>query len=75
MCSSTAPSGCVCVCARDLFNELLAEGTGGAEALLLQRHVLFGLRVEAGVLDQAVHKQPHVVLHLEHARTVETRCL
>lgn len=52
------------VCSQYLFDELVAEGTSGAEALLLQRHVLFGLRVERGVLDQAVDKQPHVVLHL-----------
>lgn len=63
MCSNT--SVCACTHERDLFDELLAECTGGAEALLLQRHVLLGLRVKAGVLDQAVHKQPHVVLHLK----------
>ena len=48
-----------------LLEELVAEGAGGAEALLLQRHVLLGLRVEGGVLDQTVHEQPQVVLHLD----------
>lgn len=49
---------------RHLFNELVAERTTGSKALLLQRHVLLGLRVKGGVLNQAVHKQPNVVLHL-----------
>ena len=48
-----------------LLDELVAEGAGGAEALLLQGHVLLGLRVEGGVLDQTVDKQPQVVLHLD----------
>lgn len=48
-----------------LFNELLAERARGAKVLVLQSHVLFGLRVKRGVLDQAVDKQPHVVFHLE----------
>lgn len=48
-----------------LFDELVAEGTGGAEALVLQGHVFLGLRVEGGVLDQTVDKQPKVVLHLD----------
>ena len=39
-----------------LFDELIAEGAGGAEALRLQGHVLLGLRVEGGVLDQTVDK-------------------
>lgn len=49
----------------NLFIELVSEGTSGAKALLLQCHILFRLRVKGGVLDQAVDKQPHVVLHLE----------
>lgn len=48
-----------------LFNELVTEWTSGSKALLLQRHVLFGLRVKGGVFNQAIYKQPHVVLHLE----------
>ncbi len=48
-----------------LFNELVTERTSGPEALLLKRHVLFGLRVKGGVLNQAVDKQPYVVLHLD----------
>lgn len=47
-----------------LFNELLTQGTLGAKALLLQSHILFGLRVEGGVFNQTVDKQPHMVLHL-----------
>ena len=48
-----------------LFEELVAKGAGGTKALLLQGHVLLGLRVEGGVLDQTVDKQPQVVLHLD----------
>lgn len=47
-----------------LFDKLVTEGAGGTEALLLQGHVLLGLGVEGRVLDQAVDKNPHVVLHL-----------
>lgn len=50
---------------RHLLNELIAERTVGSKALLLQRHVLFGLRVKGGIFNQAVYKQPNVVLHLE----------
>lgn len=50
---------------RHLFNELFAERTTGPKALLLQCHVLLGLRVKGGILNKAVHKQPDVVLHLE----------
>ena len=39
--------------------------TSRPKALLLQSHVLFGLRVKGGVLNQAVDKEPHVVLHLD----------
>ena len=54
----------------DLLDELITEGTGGTKALLLQSHVLFGLRVKARVLNQTVHKQPDVVLHLSsHTHT------
>lgn len=48
-----------------LFNELVSEGTSRPKTLVLQRHVLFGLRVKGGVLNQAVDKQPHVVFHLD----------
>lgn len=48
-----------------LFNELVTERTSGPKGLLLQCHVLFGLRVKGGVFNQAIYKQPHVVLHLE----------
>lgn len=48
-----------------LFNELVAERTSGPKALLLQCHVLFSLRVKGWVLNQAIYKQPHVVLHLK----------
>lgn len=54
---------------RHLFDELVAERTSGPEALLLQRHVLFGLRVKRGVFNQAVYKHPHVVLHLQRQRS------
>lgn len=47
-----------------LFDKLVTEGAGGTEALLLQGHVLLGLGVEGRVLNQAVDKNPHVVLHL-----------
>lgn len=56
-----------------LFNELVAEGTSGAEALLLQSHVLFGLGIKGGVFDQAVDKQPHVVLHLQGEEVKEAQ--
>lgn len=52
-----------------LFNELVTQGTFGAKALLLQSHILFGLRVEGGVFNQAVDKQPHMVLHLNGKKT------
>lgn len=55
-----------------LLDELLTQCAGRSEVLLLQGHVFFGLRVEAGVLDQAVHKQPHVVLHLKDTWTPAT---
>lgn len=48
-----------------LFDELLAERTSGSKVLLLQCHVLFGLRVKGGIFNQAVYKQPNVVLDLE----------
>lgn len=48
-----------------LFDELVAERTSGPKVLLLQCHVLFGLRVKGGVLNQTVDKHPHVVLHLD----------
>lgn len=48
-----------------LFNELVAERTSGSKALMLQCHVLFGLRIKGGVLNQAIDKQPQVVLHLD----------
>lgn len=48
-----------------LFNKLLTERTSGSKVLLLQRHVLFGLRVKGGIFNQAVYKQPNVVLDLE----------
>lgn len=48
----------------NLFNELLAQRTTGSKVLLLQRHVLFGLRVKGGIFNQAVYKQPNVVLDL-----------
>jgi len=51
-----------------LLAELVRQLALGAEALRLQRHVLLGLRVEGGVLDQAVDKQPHVVLDLRAGR-------
>lgn len=54
-----------------LFNELVTQGTFGAKALLLQSHILFGLRVEGGVFNQAVDKQPHMVLHLNGKKNVK----
>lgn len=48
-----------------LFNEVCTERTDGSKGLLLQCHVLFGLRVKGGVLNQAIDKQPYVVLHLD----------
>lgn len=56
-----------------LFNELGAERTSGPKALLLQCHVLFGLRVKGGVLNQAIDKQPQVVLHLDGAGVEHTQ--
>jgi len=63
---------------RHLLDELVTERTSGPKALLLQRHVLFGLRVEGRVLDQAIDKQTQVVLHLdgegaEHSQLCATR--
>lgn len=48
-----------------LFNKFVTERTSGPKASLLQRHVLFGLRVKGGILNQAIYKKPHVVFHLE----------
>ena len=48
-----------------LSNKLLSQDALGAEALHLERHVLFGLRVEGGVLDEAVHEHPDVRADLE----------
>lgn len=48
-----------------LFNELLAERATGSKVLVLQCHVLFGLGVKGGIFNQAVYKEPNVVLDLE----------
>lgn len=48
-----------------LFDELIREGTGGAKRLDFQRHVFFGLRVEGGVLNEAVNKHPQMALDVE----------
>lgn len=48
-----------------LFNKLVTERTSGPKAFLLQRHILFSLRVKGGILNQAIYKKPHVVFHLE----------
>ncbi len=56
-----------------LFNELVTERTSGPKALLLQCHVFFGLRVKGGVLNQAIDKQPHVVLHLDGEEVEHTQ--
>lgn len=50
---------------RHLFNKLVTERTSGPKAFLLQCHILFGLRVKGGILNQAIYKKPHVVFHLE----------
>lgn len=47
-------------------DELVGQKALGPEALRLKRHVLLGLGVEGGVLNQRVHKHPDMVLHLEH---------
>lgn len=47
-------------------DELVRQNALGPEALGLECHVLLGLGVEGGVLDQRVHKHPDVVLHLQH---------
>lgn len=52
-----------------LFDKLVTERTSRPKALRLQSHVLFGLRVKSGILNQAIYKQPHVVFHLEEQKT------
>lgn len=47
-----------------LFDELVTKRTRGAKVLLLKCHVLFSLRVKGRVLNQAVDKQPNMVLDL-----------
>ena len=45
-------------------DKLLWQKALGPEALGLECHVLLGLGVKAGILDQCVHKHPDVVFHL-----------
>ena len=52
------------VVAKLLVDELVAEGAGGAKVLGLECHVLLGLGVEGRVLYEAVHKDPHLTLHV-----------
>lgn len=54
-----------------LFNKLVTERTSGPKAFRLQRHVLFGLRVKGGILNQAIYKKPHVVFHLEIEQNID----
>lgn len=47
-------------------DKLVWQKALGPKALGLECHILLGLGVKAGVLDQCVHKHPDVVLHLKH---------
>lgn len=58
---------------RYLFDKLVTERTSRPKAFLLQSHVLFGLRVKSGILNQAIYKQPHVVFHLEEEQKTQYR--
>lgn len=49
---------------RTLLEEVLGDLALGAKLGCGERHVLLGLAVERGVLDQAVDKDPEVVLDL-----------
>ena len=74
------PCTCTCTCtcytphstlhstlhaAINLLDELVTEGASGAKGLGLDSHVLLGLRVEGGVLNEAVDEYPEVALDVE----------
>ena len=46
------------------FDVLCRELCGRSEVLGPQGHVLFSLGVEGRILDERVHKNPHVILHV-----------
>lgn len=47
-------------------DEFVWQRALGTKAFCLECHILLGLGVKGGVLNQRVHKHPDVVLHLEH---------